>query len=737
MEIVDRLITRPLVRWLDRRGVLQKSHPAWQAIYDDLRLVYTSDYGIGPEDVNYEQFLKSVGYFSWVQACVKAIASAAASAPLVVEDPATGELLEQHPLIDKFHNPNPDDGHYSFWYKIHQQLSLTGNCFIALDGDVTRLDSVELWVLRSDYVTIDPSESDAFPVKNYIYTNRLRKKVLLDPEQVIHFKFPHQYDHLYGLSPLAELECTLRLLWAALNWNKEFFRNGAQLAGVLQAPAGLGGAEFERFEEQFRQRHVGQNATNRRSVAILEGDAKWTQTGATPGEADFLQLLDRLRNEIHAVLRVPPIQSGILEYASYANARVQDAMFYNTKIEPDNRLLTDHLNSQPIVMLQGVKLCHTYDHVDALREDEDAISNRDRLDAAEGIRTINEIREERGIGDPVPWGNAPRWALMLGIVDVDGNVLEEEEEPEPPPMPQQEPGEDMAEEENEAPAEEEAEEAELGAPPLAMRMVPRTKAEREIYYRAFLARTESIEGGWRRDARKGFRWIEDRVMGKIAALQEQDLAQGTPTDVMKVLAADVPVPAAWAGESWFSEGAFAEEIGELFKARGARTMKIGAADLAGTIGTAFALEVVGEVEEFLKEWTGKRVRNISETQRESISKIVAKSIKEGETVRQLAGRLRKHFTRMAQSRAQTIARTETIGLYNAGGIQAMRGTGVTEKEWLATPDDATRESHRAANGQRVPVDADFTLRDGSGPFPGAINAASENVNCRCSVLPVV
>ena len=95
----------------------------------------------------------------------------------------------------------------------------------------------------------------------------------------------------------------------------------------------------------------------------------------------------------------------------------------------------------------------------------------------------------------------------------------------------------------------------------------------------------------------------------------------------------------------------------------------------------------------------------------------------------------EQITGYARVRAQAIARTETIGAYNAGDIEGARALGEygpVEKSWLATFGPRTRDSHAEANGQTVLMEESFIVGgvamdrplDPSGP-------ANEVVNCRC------
>ena len=87
-----------------------------------------------------------------------------------------------------------------------------------------------------------------------------------------------------------------------------------------------------------------------------------------------------------------------------------------------------------------------------------------------------------------------------------------------------------------------------------------------------------------------------------------------------------------------------------------------------------------------------------------------------------------------KSSAETIARTESISALNEGTLEGWQEGGVTSKTWLAAMDDRTRETHAEMHGQTVDIDEDFESPDGaSGPCPGSLGEAGEDINCRCSM----
>lgn len=92
---------------------------------------------------------------------------------------------------------------------------------------------------------------------------------------------------------------------------------------------------------------------------------------------------------------------------------------------------------------------------------------------------------------------------------------------------------------------------------------------------------------------------------------------------------------------------------------------------------------------------------------------------------------------VAEGRARTIARTETHGAVNAGQAAAVRALGPygpDRKEWLATRDSRTRDTHWLADGQVVGLDEPFVVGGALLQYPGGPGPAREVINCRCTVL---
>lgn len=143
------------------------------------------------------------------------------------------------------------------------------------------------------------------------------------------------------------------------------------------------------------------------------------------------------------------------------------------------------------------------------------------------------------------------------------------------------------------------------------------------------------------------------------------------------------------------------------------------------------------VQAFLAE-RRNRLRSVNQTTWEAVRDAIIEGERAGETIDAIAARVRSVFT-ASRTRASTIARTEVLSAANEGNLEGMRQSGVaTEKVWLATSDDRTRDTHASADGQTVGVEEAFSVGGVEMMFPGDPSApARETIACRCTLLAAV
>lgn len=116
--------------------------------------------------------------------------------------------------------------------------------------------------------------------------------------------------------------------------------------------------------------------------------------------------------------------------------------------------------------------------------------------------------------------------------------------------------------------------------------------------------------------------------------------------------------------------------------------------------------------------------------------VIAEAADGGWSISRTAEAIVERVDDMAGYRATALARTDLVGLANGGSVHAAQQTVAREAEvykvWLATDDEATRDSHIDANGQVVPVKEPFVVGGAALRYPGdPFGPAEEVINCRC------
>lgn len=153
------------------------------------------------------------------------------------------------------------------------------------------------------------------------------------------------------------------------------------------------------------------------------------------------------------------------------------------------------------------------------------------------------------------------------------------------------------------------------------------------------------------------------------------------------------------------------------------------------------------VSTYLNE-SGNRMSNTPDEVYGLIVARVERGITDGDSLDRVQADIRTILTSSGtpywRNRAMTVARTETIGAVNAGVYRAaqldaeQRGDLAPFKQWISTDDKRTRPTHVAADQQRTLLSEPFRVGGAPLLFPGDPRGpASEVINCRCSLLPVV
>lgn len=119
-----------------------------------------------------------------------------------------------------------------------------------------------------------------------------------------------------------------------------------------------------------------------------------------------------------------------------------------------------------------------------------------------------------------------------------------------------------------------------------------------------------------------------------------------------------------------------------------------------------------------------------------IQSVVLQSVLQGESIEESAKRIADNLSTRNFNAAMRYARTAMTGAQSAGRVDGMKRAldlGIsTKKQWMATADSRTRDSHRAIDGEIV--DIRDTFSNGL-EYPGDPHGSPAEVwNCRCTIV---
>jgi outer membrane murein-binding lipoprotein Lpp len=141
-----------------------------------------------------------------------------------------------------------------------------------------------------------------------------------------------------------------------------------------------------------------------------------------------------------------------------------------------------------------------------------------------------------------------------------------------------------------------------------------------------------------------------------------------------------------------------------------------------------------------------RMRDVDNEVYTRVAAAVAQGTQEGWSIPQTAEALSELLDSdnpLWRNKATVVARTETIGALNAGRTDSFNAIAAEvpelnfQQQWLATDDNRTRPTHRAADGQRIAIGARFQVGSSELRFPGdPLGPADETIQCRCTTILV-
>lgn len=664
---------------------------------------------------------------AYVYRCVMAIAQAASTIPLVLYQKTNKELqeIEKHPLLDLLRKPNEQESGSDFFEKVIAFLMLSGNFYIEMNGPGKKSAPIELWAWRPDRTKIVPGSGKEF-IKYYRYTVSGQDNDV-EATRMIHGKLFAPLDDFYGLSPIQVNGNNIALNNAAVDWNRSLTENYAAPSGFLMTEQQLSTPLFKRIKMQIRSMFGG--AKNAGKPQILEAGMKWQQTGLSPKDMDFIQTYELTREEICSVFGVPPQILGIMENSTYANFEQARSSFYTETVMPILDKVVDALNHK-LAPLFGDALVIGYDkdRIDALQEDTDAKFNR--MKEVKDILTINERREALGY-EAVPYGDV---ILIPTTMYAVGNNADQYAPPVLTSEPETDDGTQVQDEPESDDPVEKVQKA-LGA------LVEYEKKSRSGEY---IKRLQALEDELIDKYDPLIAEMFEQWAKSITAYTEKHHKDDMTLKQLDALA-DKACEVANAEQIKTLESLFEDVIKVVgpfkydYEKDALNKAKIGNEEkLLGGLTKLFKF-ATANIRKFITTTAAKEIKHVTDTTKTAVKQILRKQIAQELSMGAVTKEIHEKVG-MNKKRAQLVARTEVLAGSAFAAREGMNQVADDfkikfEKEWSAAPDERTRETHKDANGQRVPKDDMYVVGGHEAMYPHDPNLPpEERCNCRCAEL---
>lgn len=314
-----------------------------------------------------------------------------------------GESIEEvrdHPVLDLFTAVNPLFSAHDLWELTTLYQEVTGSAYWLLDLHPTLGVPAAIWPLPAHLVRPVRKPNSTRLVDCY----ELRQQGKLqqfEPERIVHFRYPDPREpYLGGLSPLKACWEAVTLQGKFLAYKRSLWDNAA-LPGVILSPQeALSPQERERLETawnaRFRKGGNGRVLVSETGLNVevlhtsLADVAALAEVGAT--QADIANAFGVPLAFLTTETNLANLQAADEQHASKA---------IRPRLSPRDEKLNEHL--LPLYDPTGRLFFATDDPTPTTLERQ---RQQEEQDLRLGVRTVNEVRTERGL-PPVAWGDQP------------------------------------------------------------------------------------------------------------------------------------------------------------------------------------------------------------------------------------------------------------------------------------------------------------------------------------------
>jgi HK97 family phage portal protein len=649
---------------------------------------------------------------SIASACIQMIATSLPEAPLKVYREIEGEepeVVEGHWLTELIRHPNDHTSTFELWEKTAIHLLAGGSSYWLLLRSQNGMEPEEnargpinrVELLRPDLVTPITDQGTGHIV-GWLYRPEGTTQELRYPAyQVVATPFPDPLGN-DGLSPLARVVREIGIDNGATDFVKQFFDNGAVVAGILSSEQELDKETAERIEERWYQK-FGRWAKGRFRTAVLGKGTKYQQMALNFRDMEFESVRSFVETRICGAFGVDPVLLpswvGIRHGGKYSNYQEARRHLWYETIIPLLKRIESKINSQLLVYEEGHFCRFDLSKVEALQENTNDLWERVWNAFQRDMLPLGYA--QRALGVPVDEEKEELYYSELkskGIQPEEGQQQEEEEE-----------------DDNNANSQRKA------------------FRKKDINREKFTEAIRQVQDKHEEKIKGQMINFFKKAKGRVVDAAQKEL---TPNEYFMILLA--------------IQEAVEELEGELRPVALTAFLEAaldGGVVAAGELGLDFDPDDK-ELRRKLREYSLVFAKRVMSTTRKDLLGLLAKAQEEKWTYTKLKDEIRAKFNQYSENRAQMIARTETVRMVNLGSATSYIQNGFFNLEWHAIHDKKTCPYCNKMDGKVTPVGVPFasvgdtiTGEDEDGnPVSMTIDYANVEVpplhpNCRCALLP--
>lgn len=266
-----------------------------------------------------------------VFACVRLLSENLASLPLVLyRKNETGKAKAiDRPDYSVYHDVwNPECDSFQGWQVFYANMLVYGRGY----AEVVRNNAgqiVQMWNITTPYVTV--KRNSVTNELEYDVTAPNHEKFTLRKDQIFRVDW-FSLDGLNVFKPLELAQNAIGLGIASEEFASNYFKNGANVGGIVEYPDGLEDTQLEQYRKDMREAYSGLSNTAR--LLFLEQGSKFQKVSNTPEESQMLETRKHQVREIARFYNVPPHMIGDLEQATFSNIEQQSLNFVIYTLRP-------------------------------------------------------------------------------------------------------------------------------------------------------------------------------------------------------------------------------------------------------------------------------------------------------------------------------------------------------------------------------------------------------------------